>query len=319
MSIPHFFIEQRIDGKANELVALNLPADVCNHMRTLRLRARERVVLVDAPGHGWEFELDASPERAARVIEGVLVREHLEEHRPQLTLVQGISTADRMDQTIRQTSELGVSRIIPLESERSTVRLDSATRAAKHERWQRIARGAAEQSGQLWLPTIEEPVDPRGALEALANYDALLFCWEEPGGRSVRAALRGVASRAKSGGRGSRDGAKEQTQTLGDSQKPHGPHVAVIVGPEGGFSVEEAVLFASAGAKTVTLGTTILRTETAAVVTCALALYELGALGAAAVKAVSSAKTASVAKTVGTVEAAKKPHEHASRGVVSAR
>jgi 16S rRNA (uracil1498-N3)-methyltransferase len=303
MSIPHFFIEQRVGGKAGEFVALNVPADVCNHMRTLRLRARERVVFVDAPGHGWEFELDVAPDRAARAIEGVLVREHSGEQRPQLTLVQGISTADRMDQTIRQASELGVCRIIPLESERSTVRLDGATRAAKHERWQRIARGAAEQSGQLWLPAIEEPADLPGVLAMLASYDALLFCWEEPEGRSLHAALRGVASRAKSGPHGKRDESGEQTPH--DSREPYVPCVAVIIGPEGGFSAEEAALITSAGAKTVTLGTTILRTETAAVVACALALYELGSLGASTGKATRAAKTAGVAQSASMARTAK--------------
>jgi 16S rRNA (uracil1498-N3)-methyltransferase len=294
MGIPYFFIEERIDGRAGETVALTLPKQVSDHMHTLRLKAREHLVLVDAPGHGWELELAAPPRQKTGLLEGVLVDERTSAGRGTLTLVQGISASDRMDQTIRQVTELGVGRVIPLESERSTVRLNAETRVAKRERWQRIARGAAEQSCQLVAPLIESPRSLAGALEALAGGErlagddapagserlagrealvgserlggrdafagrealegrsALLFFWEEPGGRPVHEVLRELNAQ----------------------------QVAVIIGPEGGFSADEAALIKAAGAQTITLGTTILRTETAAVVACALALYHRGAFRA---------------------------------------
>ncbi|MDR2587780.1 MAG: 16S rRNA (uracil(1498)-N(3))-methyltransferase [Coriobacteriales bacterium] len=291
MSLPHFFIEQTIAGQPGDTVVLALSADVCDHMRSLRLRTGERVVLADAPRHGWELELTAMPDKKERSVEGVLVRELLGAPRPAVTLVQGISAADRMDQTIRQVTELGVSRVIPLESERSTVRLTAASRGAKHERWQRVARGAAEQSGQLELPLIEPPVELATALEMLSGYDTLLFFWEEPGGRSLAQALSGALADC-AGARHSGlvpESIKTRhfalaAESSGEGQ-PSSPssrlRVAVFVGPEGGFSADEAALIEAAGAQTVTLGDTILRTETAAVVACALTLYELGALGAA--------------------------------------
>jgi 16S rRNA (uracil1498-N3)-methyltransferase len=292
MSIPHFFIEERIEGKAGDTVGLSLPQDICDHMHTLRLRARERVILTDAPGHGWELELATLPSRHLPHLEATLIREHMSALPPALTLIQGISAANRMDQTIRQTTELGVARIIPLESERSTVRLDTATRAVKHERWRKVARGAAEQSGQLVLPTVESPCGLSAALAMVEGYDALVFFWEEPGGRSLSEVLSEALEGAHTGVPQHR---QQHRHVCGDalgeapdadlsSEEDEGryarPRVAAFIGPEGGFSEQEATHIKAAGGWTVTLGDTILRTETAAVVACALILHHLGALGA---------------------------------------
>ncbi|MDR1083185.1 MAG: 16S rRNA (uracil(1498)-N(3))-methyltransferase [Coriobacteriales bacterium] len=296
--MPHFFIEEGIEGFAGETVNLPLPEEVVRHLLTLRLKAHEHIVCVDAPGHGWELELTKAPgkvsrkatgrvverapvreapgrapARAATQLEGVLVAERVQGWRPNVILIQGISATDRMDKTIRQTTELGISRVIPLESERSTVSLNAVTRAAKHERWQRIARSAAEQSAQLLLPVIERPRKLFELEEAIAGYDELLFFWEEPGGVSVSEALRSVGAPK----------AAAEVGAEGDTETPN-CRIAVIVGPEGGFSAQEATWVKQAGGKTITLGETILRTETAAVVACALVLYHLGALGQAGCK-----------------------------------
>ncbi|MDR1184378.1 MAG: 16S rRNA (uracil(1498)-N(3))-methyltransferase [Coriobacteriales bacterium] len=260
MSLPHFFVEEISGGMVGASVSLHLDAETILHMRTLRLRVGEHVVVADEPGHGWELELTSTLQRHSTVVEGILISECTENREIDLTLVQGISATDRMDQTIRQVTELGVTRIIPLESERSNVRLEGETRKAKKERWQRIARSAAEQSGQLLFPQIEEPLGLVAAIALVRDLDGLLFFWEEPGGCSLTEALEKCDLFPKS---------------------THFPsRIALFVGPEGGFSPAEASLLENAGAYTVTLGTTILRTETAAVVTCALALYHLGALGA---------------------------------------
>jgi 16S rRNA (uracil1498-N3)-methyltransferase len=262
MSLPHFFIDDTSIGilpsSPHDLRAIDLPRQVIDHMHTLRLKPGEHIVLVDAPWHGWEIELTATPDKKSQRIEGVVRGERSGGPAVDVTLVQGISTGDRMDQTIRQVTELGVSRIIPLESERSTVRLTAASRQAKHERWRRIARGAAEQSGRLTEPGIDSPKDLASTLETLKDHDVILFFWEEAGGITIKEALS--RTRRKNG-------------------LPDNPEVALFIGPEGGFSKREADLIEAAGAKTVTLGETILRTETAAVVATALVLHRLGALG----------------------------------------
>jgi 16S rRNA (uracil1498-N3)-methyltransferase len=251
MSIPHFFLDSGTLSLRDEIVSATVSKETIEHMHTLRLKPGEHIVLADSPGHGWEVALTATPNKKTGLIEGRIVSEKTSGIFPSLTLVQGISTADRMDQTIRQTTELGICRILPLESERSTVHLTNDSRLKKQERWTRIAKSAAEQSGQLKVPQIETP---QGLLEALVSLEehSLLFFWEEEAGLSLPVALPPLSN---------------------------GP-IALFIGPEGGFSQQEAELIKSRGAQTVTLGTTILRTETAAVVACALVLYQLGALGA---------------------------------------
>jgi 16S rRNA (uracil1498-N3)-methyltransferase len=268
MNIPHFFIEDSIEGRLGDSLVLSVPKDLARHLRTLRLRTGEHLILVDKPGHGWEIELTTRPEGKACQLEGILRREHVDDPGPELTLIQGISAADRMDQTIRQTTELGINRIIPLESERSTVRLDARLRIGKHGRWQRVARTAAEQSGRLTLPVIERSCSLPEAMALLTSTECegFVLFWEEPGGMALGEALRRLALTERS--------AIERSAT------GQAPRLALAIGPEGGFSPAEATLMKEHGAQAVTLGTTILRTETAAVVACALTLHALGGLGA---------------------------------------
>ena len=268
MSIPHFFIDQYIEGGAGDSVKLSLSEDVIDHLHTLRLKANENIILVDRPGHAWKICLAAAPNKKDRTIEGSLLSELEDCQESELTLIQGISVAERMDKTIRQVTELGVSRIIPLESERSTVRLKAADRAKKRERWQRIARGAAEQSGQLRYPTVENPVSLADALGMLDDYDLLLFFWEEAEGGSLSEVMSGYVSQART-----------SELSTGCATQSKAMRIALFIGPEGGFSQDEAERIVAHGAHTLTLGHTILRTETAAVVASALVLYHLGALG----------------------------------------
>ncbi|MDR0347432.1 MAG: 16S rRNA (uracil(1498)-N(3))-methyltransferase, partial [Coriobacteriales bacterium] len=253
MSIPHFFIGNRIEGKAGDAISLSLPQDVAKHLRSLRVRPPEHLIFVDSPGHAWELELTTAPSRGSSHIEALLLREHEDSWHPDLTLVQAISAANRMDQTIRQVTELGVSRIIPLESERSTARLDATGRVAKRARWERIAQGAAEQSGLLRLPSIEPACDLSTALSMLVSYDALLFFWEEPGGMSLSEALEGISGLPATP-------AATTASTLSTKGDKNGTsaRVAAVIGPEGGFSEAEAACIRAAGGHTITMGSTIL-------------------------------------------------------------
>jgi len=223
-------------------------------------------VLIDRPGHAVKIILSNTPHRKAGFIEGFLESEISIKRSVDLTLVQGISVSDRMDQTIRQVTELGVSCIIPFESARSTVRLDESARKKKQTRWQKVAINAAEQSAQLMYPHIYEPVRIDGLLELLASYSLVLFFWEE-----ATESLFSVMEQLSPGLTclpGNNLQAEQQNLRL-----------AVVVGPEGGFSQTEAEMFLQSGAYAVSLGQQLLRTETAAVVACALALYRFGALG----------------------------------------
>jgi len=263
MTVPHFIIDSPILSKPGDHIDLELNEAIIAHLDTLRMSVGQRLMLIDRPGHAYEIQLACTPNKKDRKIQGLILAESSSERTVDLTLVQGISTSDRMDQTIRQATELGVSRIVPFESERSEVRLVDATRLKKQSRWQRIAIAAAEQSAQFWYPEVVYPLRIDAVNNYLKGFDLILFFWEE-GTISLSKVLH------------------EHRQIFYRSAKMSEdkmPRITVLIGPEGGFSEAESRRFVEFGAREVSLGPSILRTETAAVVACTLVLYQLGALG----------------------------------------
>ena len=148
--------------------------------------------------------------------------------------------------------ELGVSRIVPVEMARSVVKLDKKKEEAKRKRWQGISESAAKQSKRMIVPEIGPVLSYKEAVAEAASMDLFLLPYED--------------SESLSGA-----GGMELTRSLIGGLKP-GKKCAVLIGPEGGFSDGEVEAARNAGARTVTLGKRILRTETAG-------LFVLSAVG----------------------------------------
>ena len=268
MSLPRFFSTSAL--AADEPAQLGLSDAEHHHMRVRRIGAGEHVAICCPDGTCWEVEVTVAEDEGFEVLP---VRELAAERTANLTLVQGISKGERMDLTVRQACELGVARIIPFMCERSIVRLSGKDIAKKGDRWRRVAESAVKQSGRSIMPRIDDPAKIDRVLDELREYGRVLIPWEETSdqwaddadapqgaqassvhGRSIRAALEGATSQDR---------------------------IAVVIGPEGGFSTHEIEAFEqlSCPVEIVTLGSLILRTETAAVVACALCSFELGGLG----------------------------------------
>ncbi len=165
-----------------------------------------------------------------------------------VTLFQSVSKGERMDYTIQKTTELGVKEIYPVLSERVIVKLSGKDVSGKIDRWQKISLEAARQSHRGMVPTIREPIEFEDALKlAKDEFDLVLFPWEEESENGIKEALKSFS----------------------------GKKIAVFVGPEGGYSTEEASKAVSYGAKSVTLGPRILRTETAGAAVLSMLIYEL--------------------------------------------
>ncbi|MCG0277561.1 MAG: 16S rRNA (uracil(1498)-N(3))-methyltransferase [Thermanaeromonas sp.] len=218
--------------------------------RVLRLKVGEEITLADERGGLFRGRVTA-------VLEGEVEAELLEDLpsvEPPLTvtLLQGLPKGDKMDLIVEKCTELGVKRIIPLLTERVVVRLDEEAALRKRERWQRVARAAAQQSRRGHIPAVELPRTLEEALGVIPAETLLLILWE--GERSC--GLKGALGRASPG-------------------QP----VALIVGPEGGLSKKEVELACKAGGIPVHLGPRILRTETAGLTCLAIVMYELGDLG----------------------------------------
>lgn len=244
MRIPRIFHPERlIDGEA-----VTLDESAARHVaRVLRLNPGGQLILFD--GTGGEFNAVISEIGKRRVMAELGTRQHVEAESPlRITLAQGVSRGDRMDFTIQKAVELGVSRIVPLSTERSVVNLKGERLEKKLAHWQGIIISACEQCGRNTLPPLL-PMLP-------------LARWLEEG-RGMGAGLL-LDHRA---------GATMSTLTPPDGE------LTLLIGPEGGLSGTERERALAAGYQGLRLGPRVLRTETAALATLAALQSRFGDLG----------------------------------------
>ncbi len=264
MSLHRFFLDQQVIAAEDEAVfPLRLSADDARHAKVLRLQPGEHIAVVDADSDYFECEIVSFDD----VVPLVSIARHLEAPAdgPMVMLCQGLAKGDKMDDVVRHATEVGVSCFLPLLCERSVVKLDEKKARSRTERWRSIAKSAAMQAGLHRVPEVSEPMSVGQAAKFLAQATAVLVCWEEaPSTCRLADAVHSALL---------------ETRTPAEDAR-----IAVVVGPEGGLSQREVdrLLAANPRASLVTLGPSILRTETAGVVAPALVIYELGGLGNAA-------------------------------------
>ena len=169
-------------------------------------------------------------------------------------LYQALPKGDKLDTVIQKAVECGVSAVTPFESSRCIVRQKPEAEARKTERRARIAEEAAKQSGRGVIPAVSPTVSFSAMLDAAAKADLVLFCYEAEGTRPLRDILE----------------AAERTFPT-----DRVPQIAIVIGPEGGFSPEEAATASKRGFAMTGLGPRILRTETASGFVLASLVYAL--------------------------------------------
>jgi 16S rRNA (uracil1498-N3)-methyltransferase len=213
---------------------LVVEGSAANHIaRVLRLRSGDALTVFD--GTGGEFGARIDEFRKEAVV--VTVQEHrpLDRESPlPLTLMQGISRGERMDWIIQKATELGASRIVPVFTKRSVVRLDEKQAERKSQHWRAIAVAACEQCGRNRIPDLAAPVDFFDVLPPDSSGSTRLLL-------SPTGDLRI------------------------DDLKEVGRGITVLIGPEGGLEDVEREAAIAAGFKAVRLGPRVLRTETAAI------------------------------------------------------
>lgn len=214
-------------------------------IRVLRLSVEQPLILFDGSGGECAVRIVDISKRKVRVqIEGFHDREV--ESPLSVTLLQGISKGERMDYTIQKATELGITRIIPLITERCNVRLDDARQEKKCEHWRSIAVSACEQCGRNRIPVIDLPLPLLTALQD--DQDDLRLVLDPQGGQSLASIHASPAA------------------------------VRVLIGPEGGLSDTEMLIAERAGYQGVRLGPRILRTETAGLAALSLLQMKWGDL-----------------------------------------
>lgn len=230
---------------------LSIAGNDYNHIRNvLRMRPGEQLAVrpdaavcpgMDENGEGggeYLFEIVSFSENTVNC-RLLSVREAQTELPVRVLLFQGLPKADKMDQIVQKTVEMGVTDIIPVQMHRSIVKLAGDKRKKRIDRWQSIAEAAAKQSRRSVLPQVHDLLPMKEALALAAGEADRIFVPYE-----LEAGFAG-------------------TRALLEQLRP-GQRVAVFIGPEGGFEESEIAMAREQGAQTISLGRRILRTETAA-------------------------------------------------------
>ena len=227
-------------------------SDAHHLMHVMRAKAGQEVIVVDDSGQVGRMEMTAFREDAVTM----QLKERLAsdtESPLELVLAQCLLKADKMDYVVQKAVELGVTEIVPVKSHNCVVRYDAKKAAARQQRWQKIAEEAAKQCGRTALTEVKPIFDLSTLLREYDREDTeIVFCYENEADYTVKSCLQGAK----------------------------GKRLVLLIGPEGGFTLDEAVAVQEAGGRAVTLGPRILRAETAAVAAITVAQYENGDLGA---------------------------------------
>lgn len=235
----HFFTETEQFTESEVTIT---GSDVNHIKNVLRMKPGEKVLISDGKGLNRFCELS---EIGADLVRASILPEEVDDTElpVEVVLYQGLPKGDKMELIIQKCTELGVSRIVPVEMARCVVKLDAKKEGAKIKRWYGVAESAAKQSKRMIVPEISGVMKYKAAIEEAGAADLAIVPYEAAG------TLDGAEGMAF-------------TRKLIGGMKP-GQRCAVFIGPEGGFAEEEIAYALEKGVQPVTLGKRILRTETA--------------------------------------------------------
>ncbi len=240
----HFFVPE---GQSSEGIFRITGEDVHHIRSVLRMHPGEEVVISDGSDRDYYCSLT---QLTADWVEAKVMAESESAELPgELVLYQGLPKADKMEWIIQKAVELGAVKIVPVAMKRSVVKLDEKKKKSRLERWNAIAQSAAKQSGRGICPCVEEVLTFAEAVAEAREMDQFFLPYEN---------ARGIQD------------TKKALEDLQCDQK-----VAIFIGPEGGFAPEEIELAQQSGARLLSLGKRILRTETAGMAMLTLCMIRL--------------------------------------------
>ncbi len=232
---------------------LEIIGDEAHHLLSvLRLNQGDTISVFDGQGSKAYGIIHSFDKNAVKVR---LLKQEVSNAEPpiRVTLYQGMPKKDKFDLIIQKATELGVYTIIPLVSKRTVVNIKQDKLKQRMQRWNKIAAEACKQCGRAYIPAVQEPTGFANVLDEIQKKTSFIF-WEG----EQDAKLKGLLNEYK-------------------GQSPL--DIGILVGPEGGWDDDEVNRAKAAGAKPVSLGSRILRTETAGLVALTMLMYELGDLG----------------------------------------
>ena len=241
-----FFVEpHQIDGERHEIHSTG--SDVNHIANVLRMKKGEELWISDKEK---EYHCVIESTEEDEVLLHILYAQEPDyELKNRIYLFQGLPKADKMELIIQKAVELGAYSVVPVSTRRCVVKLDSKKAEKKVARWQQIAESAAKQSKRMLVPEVHSVMTFKEALAYAKELDVLLIPYELAKGM-------------------------KETKELIQAIEP-GKSIGVFIGPEGGFEEQEVADAMEAGAKPITLGHRILRTETAGLAVLSVLMFQL--------------------------------------------
>ncbi|MCR4673084.1 MAG: 16S rRNA (uracil(1498)-N(3))-methyltransferase [Lachnospiraceae bacterium] len=245
--MPRFFVtEDHIEGGRAYIDG----GDYSHIANVLRMKKGEELTL--SAGNGTDYfcsieEVNKAEKRIELAVVGSW--KSFSELPVKLYLFQGLPKADKMELIVQKAVELGAYAVVPVATERAVVKLDAKGREKKQARWQAISESAAKQAGRAVIPEVLPVMSFKEALEMAKGLGAIVMPYEKAEGMEFsRKAIKELHGAASAG---------------------------IFIGPEGGFSEAEAKAAEEAGARIISLGKRILRTETAGMTVLSIIMFEL--------------------------------------------
>lgn len=244
-----FFVPAENVGESS--IFIDDREDLHHMMKVLRLTEGDKIEVSDSVQWEYEGEIIHLDKDGAEV--RILDKQKFTtEPDIRITLFQGIPKQGKMELIVQKNVELGIHRIVPVFMKRTVV-TDKGNFGKKTDRWQKVAAEAVKQCRRGVVPEVSNAIRFNEMIEEMNHFDLVLFPYENENGTNMKDVLRDFL--ASGGSRNS--------------------EAAVIIGPEGGFSEEEAEQIVASGGSSLSLGKTTLRTETAGMAAVAMIMYEM--------------------------------------------
>jgi 16S rRNA (uracil1498-N3)-methyltransferase len=249
--MPQFFVDKTLIAGSDVQIR---GADAHHISQVLRLAANDWIMLSDGSGRSFRAIITrSSPREVLASVKEEITRHH---GLPPPTLALAIIKGDRFEWALQKAVELGCRRIIPFQSARTVPQYANAATSSKQKRWQKIAHEAAKQSGLPFIPQIDAPQKFATIFNSPKDHGNIVLLYEGERACDIKKFWR---------------------ESAANSARKDAPDL-LVVGPEGGFGAHEVEIAKESGAITASLGTQILRVETAAITALAIWQYELGNL-----------------------------------------
>jgi len=247
-SMNRFFVDK--NNIMEDTILIN--GEDVNHIKNvLRLKVEDEINICDGDSNEYRVTINNIEKN---IVECKILERKISNTEPPLKikLYQGLPKSTKMDLIIQKATEIGVSQIIPIITDRTVVKIEDRKKESKKlERWNRIAEEAAKQSRRGVIPQVKEVLSFKELLKVLHHDDAVLVPYENEKKQGLKKVLSNIKSK----------------------------NISIIIGPEGGFSEWEINELEKINSIVVSLGPRILRTETAGFTAMTIILYELGDLG----------------------------------------